>query len=161
MTNYANNDHWYDDTSDGPVTATVKLKSGENVLVKDSAWIIVAPPKFAPYHHPIITLYDAMRQVAIEQKWLATSDKVSFTQDIYPILLRAVEYRYLNQSAERGHGYNSKGNFIQKIDSLSNNGDMNYNLRNYIFELLRNPDLVINNPEIDAAISQANFTYMP
>jgi len=38
----------YDDTSDGPVSATVVLNDGTTVQVVDNAWVLVAPPKFAP-----------------------------------------------------------------------------------------------------------------
>ena len=40
IVNYANNDRWHDDVSDGPVTATVKLKSGRVVDVRP-AWVVV------------------------------------------------------------------------------------------------------------------------
>lgn len=33
MIEYANNDTWFDDVSDGPVTAKVKLKSGTVLTV--------------------------------------------------------------------------------------------------------------------------------
>ena len=65
ITSYANKNGWYDDTSDGPVNAEVVLKSGRKIPVTDSAWVIVAPPKFAPYHYPIITLYDVMQEVTL------------------------------------------------------------------------------------------------
>ena len=84
ITNYANNDGWYDDTSDGPVKRRGCLKSGRKIPVTDSAWVIVAPPKFAPYHYPIISLYDVMEEVAFNQKWLEPPQQVSFTRDIYP-----------------------------------------------------------------------------
>ena len=38
-TTFANNDGWHDDTSDGPVHATVKL--GGVALPVDSAWVLV------------------------------------------------------------------------------------------------------------------------
>lgn len=47
IVNYANNDHWYDDTSDGPVTAKVMLNKKE-IEVCGGAWVVVAPPDFAP-----------------------------------------------------------------------------------------------------------------
>ena len=68
---FANNDGWYDDTSDGPVTASVTLiENGNSIPVQDSSWIIVAPPKFAPYHYPIVTLYETMREVALSKTGL-------------------------------------------------------------------------------------------
>ena len=47
ITNYANNDFWHDDTSDGPIECKVKL-DGRDVPVKGRAWVLVTPPDFAP-----------------------------------------------------------------------------------------------------------------
>jgi len=62
---FANNDGWHDDVSDGPVNATVQLKSGETIDAA-GAWVICAIPKFAPYMDNVITLYDVLRQVAVD-----------------------------------------------------------------------------------------------
>src|SRR5258708_557597 len=66
---WANNDYWYDDVSDGPVTARVTLPSGRSIVIdrpQDAAWVIVAPPKYAPGIHSIVTLYDVILDVAVE-----------------------------------------------------------------------------------------------
>ena len=63
---FANHDGWFDDISDGVVTAKVKLKDGRELYVK-SAWVIVAPPKFAPELQTVVTLYDSLYQVAIDR----------------------------------------------------------------------------------------------
>jgi len=64
--NFANHDGWYDDVSDGVVSATVTLKDGSNPTVT-SAWVVVAPPKYAPGIHSIVTLYDTLLQVAVDR----------------------------------------------------------------------------------------------
>ena len=46
---YANNDYWFDDASDGPVTATVKLKGSTQSLPVTPAWVLVTPPSFARF----------------------------------------------------------------------------------------------------------------
>jgi hypothetical protein len=43
---FANNEGWHDDISDGPVTATVKFHG--TALKVDPAWVVVAPPNYAP-----------------------------------------------------------------------------------------------------------------
>ena len=48
---YANNDYWFDDTSDGPVSAEARI-GGKSVTVKGGAWVLVVPPKFAPTSRP-------------------------------------------------------------------------------------------------------------
>jgi L-Lysine epsilon oxidase N-terminal/L-lysine epsilon oxidase C-terminal domain len=154
---YANNDGWYDDTSDGPVTATVVFDNEKHIPVKDSAWVIVAPPKFAPYHYPIVTLFDTMREFALNQKWIIPPKEVSFMRDIYPIFFRAVQYAWLNEMAERGHG---QGTILTKLKNLADNSQEKAKLRKMIFNRIRNPYL-INNPQSKEAIEQAEPYYMP
>ena len=61
---FANNDGWHDDTSDGPVTARVIFKGHE--LKFDPAWVVVAPPNYAPMQKSVRTMWDLMRDVAIQ-----------------------------------------------------------------------------------------------
>jgi hypothetical protein len=61
---YANNDGWFDDASDGPVTATITLTDG-TVLQAEGAWVLCAPPDFAPRVRPIVTLYDLLTDMAV------------------------------------------------------------------------------------------------
>ena len=56
--NYANNDGWYDDTSDGSVRAAVSIAGKE--IVAEGAWVIAAPPKFAPQLQPLPNLYEVV-----------------------------------------------------------------------------------------------------
>ena len=111
ITHYANNDDWHDDTADGPVTATVTLKDGRAVPV-ETAWVVVAPPKFAPGTENLVTLYDVMRGVAVDKGWLAAPGQVEFYRDIYPILDRAAGYAWVNGQAQRGHGPGTRGMFL-------------------------------------------------
>ncbi len=69
---YANNDGWFDDISDGPVTATIVLTGGVQVPVDgaNGAWVLCTPPDFAPRIAGSITLYDlaydlGVRSIAI------------------------------------------------------------------------------------------------
>jgi L-Lysine epsilon oxidase N-terminal len=94
---FANHDGWFDDTSDGVVTAKVELESGRKIFVK-AAWVVVGPPKFAPELQSIVTLYDTLYQVTVDRGLIANpfSDPrfvPSFNRDIYPILRRADEMR--------------------------------------------------------------------
>lgn len=61
---FANNDTWCDDTSDGPVTAKVKV--GGNILPVDPAWIVVGPPNYAPCRKSVRSMWDLMRDLAIQ-----------------------------------------------------------------------------------------------
>ncbi|GAC1639063.1 MAG: LodA/GoxA family CTQ-dependent oxidase [Ktedonobacteraceae bacterium] len=72
LVHFANNDHWFDDTSDGPVTATITLKPTQpggqpQHVVAEGAWVVVAPPDFAPAIGNIVTLYDTLYDMAVRE----------------------------------------------------------------------------------------------
>jgi L-Lysine epsilon oxidase N-terminal len=58
LNTFANNPAWYDDTSDGPVSATVTI-AGRPIPV-DPAWVVTAPPNYAPDVIPLVTMYDTI-----------------------------------------------------------------------------------------------------
>jgi hypothetical protein len=82
-------DDWYDDVSDGPVKATIKLRSDNSTPAVDGAWVVVAPPKFAPHQESVVTLYDRVLQAMVDGNLLPTPTATSYTNDVYPILQRA------------------------------------------------------------------------
>src|SRR5919108_2011884 len=79
---FANNDGWYDDVSDGPVTADVEFEG--NSLSVQPAWVIVAPPDYAPMQKSVRTMWDLMRDTAIQAGMLPQPGLPSFMQDILP-----------------------------------------------------------------------------
>jgi len=86
---------WYDDTSDGPVTATIKLKSNGSTPAVVGAWVLVAPPKFAPHIDSVITMYDRVFQAMVDGGLLPNPTTTSYTKDVYPILQRARDTRWV------------------------------------------------------------------
>ncbi|GAA0943722.1 LodA/GoxA family CTQ-dependent oxidase [Virgisporangium aurantiacum] len=82
-------DDWYDDVSDGPVTATVKLRSDNSTPAVVGAWVIVAPPNFAPDQNSVITMYDRVFQAMVDAGMIPAPTTTSYTHDVYPILQRA------------------------------------------------------------------------
>lgn len=70
--NYANNDGWFDDTSDGPVTARLIMHSKEvdrprYIDVEYPAWVIAAYPAYIPQVLDIVTLDDVLYDTAVTQ----------------------------------------------------------------------------------------------
>ena len=100
LTNFANNDRWYDDVSDGPVTATVTPPGGTPVPVREPAWVAVAPPDFAPGIDSIVSLYDIATQAAIDRGTLTPEGKPSFTTNIRPMIERMADMRWVDSYAE-------------------------------------------------------------
>src|SRR5262249_35588352 len=70
LTTYANNDGWFDDASDGPVTATVMIKDTGSaravpVDANGGAWVLCTPPDFAPRIGAAVTGYDLLFDLAV------------------------------------------------------------------------------------------------
>ena len=147
---YANNDYWHDDVSDGPVTAAVKI-NGVEVAVKGTAWVLVAPPKFAPAHGNIVTLYEVMQEAAGVQ----LPDKLSFTRDIYPLFDRMADYQWVNAMALRGHGPQKGGNFhdLEIVAALAESSEAQRAFRQRVFARVRSPR--------KRSVDQANYYFMP
>jgi len=95
---FYNNPDWYDDVSDGPVSAVISLP-GEPPTEAKPAWVVVGPPDFAPVSLSVVTLYDVIRQVAIEQGWATPPGKPFFDTDIRPMIRRAADLRFVNGSS--------------------------------------------------------------
>jgi hypothetical protein len=76
---YANNDGWFDDVSDGPVTASVTYKivsvdgrttdpvvgSLQSIAVEVPAWCVVGYPRYAPMITDIVTMDEVAYDVAV------------------------------------------------------------------------------------------------
>jgi hypothetical protein len=102
IVDFANNDNWWDDTSDGPVKAVVRTADGAEHQATP-AWVIVGPPDFAPPIINFVTLYDVARDAAVKRGWLQLPDRPSFTRDVYPILSRPYGYSWVTELAVREH----------------------------------------------------------
>ncbi|XUL87631.1 LodA/GoxA family CTQ-dependent oxidase [Streptomyces galilaeus] len=154
LTNYANNDNWFDDTSDGPVTATVTVGRGRTIPVTP-AWVLVAPPDFAPDTSNLVTLYDVAREVAENADWLPRPSDVSFRRDIQPLLARLCGYAWVSANAVRGHGRGRAGDFLHpdRLARLASNSPEDAAPRKEIFGRLRTPGA--------EDVTQANHGFMP
>jgi len=103
ITHFANNDRWHDDVSDGPVTAAVTLNGTAVALPAAPAWVICAPPDFAPPIDSVTTLYDILFQVAVDKSWLAVPASPSLTRDIHPILQRTLDIQSVSAMSAGKH----------------------------------------------------------
>jgi hypothetical protein len=100
LPDFANNDGWHDDVADGPVTATVTLAGQAPFRVQQQAWVVVAPPDFAPGIGGIVTLFDVAMQAAFENGAHAPfpqpDPQPSFRRHIRPVIERAANLRWVN-----------------------------------------------------------------
>lgn len=92
-TDFADNSNWYDDISDGRVTARICNKNtGEVYELTDkesSAWVASAPPDYAPQIQPISTMFDLVTGAADEdfQNELAL---------VFPMMYRLYRMQWVN-----------------------------------------------------------------
>ncbi len=156
LMDYANNDSWFDDISDGPVTATVKLKSGRSIAVQFPAWVLIGPPDFVPEIRNVISLYDAMLDVAVRElpappaTFYPGGDLLNYTQmrasfrgspifqpeyfvDIDPILSAALLVGFVQDGALAPH------KFVLNKPELQSPALAAKPVRQLIFDFLRPP----------------------
>ncbi len=138
---YANNDGWWDDVSDGPVTAEVVLDGGATVDAT-AAWVVVGLPGFAPEIVNLVTLYDVMFDVAVRHlgrrpeiyadgEW-NRSYRPSWERDLRPILERGHRYPWVVPIPPKPHtfDYDVLGDPDARYDSV----------RRFYLDVLRPPN---------------------
>jgi hypothetical protein len=138
ITHSFNNDGWHDDIADGSVDATVTLKSGQTFSAV-GAWVICAPPNFAPPIGNLVTLHDSLYQKFVTNGQYDTfvaqnlldprRDPPSWRYDVYPLLNRIYNVQWVVDLGTRHQGLN---------DILDR--DLNSFSRLIVFNTLKSPD---------------------
>jgi len=72
IANYANNDGWYDDVSDGPVMARLVMYSEQvgqvrYIDVEYPAWVVVGYPRFVPQIQDMITMDEVLYDLSLRE----------------------------------------------------------------------------------------------
>lgn len=165
LTTFANNDGWCDDTSDGPVTATVILDG--QALEVQPAWVVVAPPNFGPgIATDFRTLHDIVTQTMVDAGYLAAPTTVSFLADIYPLFDRLSGLQWVNQGILERYGWGSPEDFSspEMMARLADASEANRPFREGMLARFRNPDFAVMQPDAlppiygDAVALPANST---
>ena len=143
---YANNDGWFDDTSDGPVNASlviqvatidgapVQQKTQMTIGVNESAWVITGYPRYAPQIVDMVTMDEIIYDVAVRsfnyEPRIYSGGKFNneyypyFWRDIWPVLQRPNVFQFvcdidpINGAYPHETGKNSGGNFDPTILSI-------------------------------------------
>lgn len=108
---FGNNEGWHDDVSDGPVTATVVYQGAK--LEVSPAWVVVAPPNYGPMQKSVRTMWDLMRDVAIQANLLPSPGRPSFEADIRPLFERMSRLQWVNAGFAGGFGWGALLDFSQ------------------------------------------------
>jgi len=113
LENDVNNDQWFDDTSDGPVSAVVVFTDGTHATVH-GAWVTATDPSFAPQILNVVSLWDDMYDSWVRQLGLApeiydearggyqTSYQPTFDDQIAPIFRSAALQQWAVNLSQRG-----------------------------------------------------------
>lgn len=114
------------------------------------AWVIVGPPDFAPPLENIVTAYDLLYDLALRKFGYDSSIfdpgtgqwqpgfRPSFSRDIFPILRRAFDYRWVINEASRHRSSNFSWSALGPAPSPGETPQTNP--RGRIFVRLRDPD---------------------
>ena len=109
------NDYWFDDTSDGYVSATVVFDNGETAE-SVQGWVICTDPGYAPQTRNVVSTWDDIYNTWIEELDLSpaifsggkfsNSYQAAFDQDVLPVFHAAMLQQWntnLPQQAISGH----------------------------------------------------------
>ncbi len=155
---FANNEGWYDDTSDGTVRVEVKLEwdidGVKNVYIEEAepAFVAVVPPNYGQGLYGTVTMYDVVQNVYYQDKGLTELDQPSFKEHIWPIFQSLTDAQWVSFGSYMLFGEGSPCNFCDpdvfkkislKSDKISSESDKDFKKK--LFSWFRNP-------------SQADFT---
>lgn len=161
LDSFANNDGWYDGVSDGPVSAVVEVNGETPVTAEGGAWVVVAPPSYAPGIENVTTWYDQALNVATRNFSPHLIINVpSFTRDIYPILKRTVMLHWVAEQRNRHHG--TAGNFLNvaRLSKLADKSENGKSARETVFRWLMKPNTRVDPntppPQLPPAMPKVN-----
>ena len=148
---FNNANTWYDDMSDGPVTAEVSI-DGRNIPV-ESAWIVVGPPNYAPDVIGWRTMYDLLVDTFVASGALPVPAVTSFSKDVLPQLQRLSNLQWVNKGFATMFGKGGPMDFgnpalVARLAHAPDEDDTWQELRRQVMNAFRPDDTKVNEPRI-------------
>ena len=140
---FINADGWYDDVCDGPVDAEVTV-DGRRVPC-EGAWVVSAPPNYAPDVVSVRTLYDLLYDLYVRAGWMPSpldaGAEVSFERDIRPLLQRFSRLGWVNAAFAVHYGLEGPYPFADPafVERLADPSEGSRELRRQVFNQFRVP----------------------
>ena len=147
IADYANNNGWWDDTSDGSIEAIVVVREGNGTPVKipvEPAWFLCGPPGYAPQIPNVVTLYDTMFDTAVrymgarpdifeDELWKGGPDgyKPYFETDIKPIFEHVNLNSWVTAIPPKPHTFD--------FERMAKPGDELIGYRTFFLDFIRAP----------------------
>jgi L-Lysine epsilon oxidase N-terminal/L-lysine epsilon oxidase C-terminal domain len=147
LPSYANNDDWWDDTSDGVVSALVSTDGGANWSDAGTAHVLVGPPGYAPELPNLVTLWDTIFDAALRHRNIRPEIfeggfwnkgphgyKPNFATEIGPLIERAAAYPWVAAIPPKPHHFD-----MAILGKVPDGHDEFAGLRKFILDVLRPP----------------------
>ncbi|HEV7919801.1 MAG TPA: LodA/GoxA family CTQ-dependent oxidase [Thermoanaerobaculia bacterium] len=144
-TTFANNTGWHDDIADGPVQATVTIK-GRPMSV-EHAWVVVAPPDYAPGVMAVVTMYDVIAEASAQIDPSVQPRVPSFTRHVAPTFIRLAQNQWVNAGFGKLFGFDSPLDLEDLLPTLGDNSEFARPLREQLFARFRSPDYRTMEPD--------------
>jgi hypothetical protein len=105
----------------------------------EPAWVIVGPPNYAPDVISLRTIYDLLYDAFIQTGAIPLPERISFKDDIYPILARFCNLQWVNQGFAVQFGWSGPSNFLEPeyLERLAGNTAEFAELRQQIYNSMR------------------------
>ncbi|HXJ80038.1 MAG TPA: LodA/GoxA family CTQ-dependent oxidase [Candidatus Methylomirabilis sp.] len=160
---FANNEGWYDDVSDGPVRARVKLVGRRDALDAEPAMVAVTPPNFGPGLYGVVTMYDVVYDLFARHGWLAPPKRLTFWEQIFPLFERLVNSQWVNQGAYFLFGAGSPGDLTEPatLKKLADPSRAARGERKRVFEWFRLPPPPWDAPGARATLPPPQPAHLP
>src|SRR5215212_127531 len=142
---FANNTGWHDDIADGPVQAAVTI-AGRSLSV-EHAWVVVAPPDYAPGIMAVVTMYDVIAEASAQIDPSVRPRVPSFTKHVAPIFVRLVQNQWVNAGFGKLFGSGSALDLESLLPTLGDNSEFARPLRQQLFARFRGPDYRTMEPD--------------
>ncbi|MBV8868586.1 MAG: LodA/GoxA family CTQ-dependent oxidase, partial [Acetobacteraceae bacterium] len=119
------------------VTARVLLDG--RPLEVTPAWVVVAPPNYGPQRKTVRTMWDLMRDTAIQAGTLPRPARPSFTADILPLFQRLAGLQWVNAGFAAGFGWQGAIDLTsaEALARLADNGPSGNGLRKAVANQFR------------------------